>query len=531
MQHLVFIFFLLFSLLTSCQPKPKVDPKQNEKKISINLVSDPRTLDPRKSRDVNERILMNMFYEGLMREGKEGKNEPALAETIDKSDDGLRYTFHLKKAHWSNGDPITASDFVYAWKTSLDPLFPSENAYQLFSIKNGEKIKKGETPSSELGAVALDEATLQIDLENPIPYFLDQLSFSIFFPVHAAMDVKGWDLSKESLISSGPFSLKQWKHHDFIQAVKNPSYWDADTVHLSEINLVMVTEDTEIKMFEKKQLDWAGSPLSAMPTDLIDSFKKQKTLCSHPMLGTAFFRVNTERFPFNNVNIRKAFALAINRQEIVEHIIQGKNEPALGFIPKLMSLQKEPYFPDHQEELARSYLDKGLSELGISKEELPKIVLLYASLGPNNKLVQAVQQDWQRVLGVFAELEANEKKAFFSRLGQQDYQLAIGSWMADFNDPINFLSVFKYKKASTNNTEWENPEYISLLDASDKVKGEERRDLLCKSERILMEEMPIIPIYHHTMLYLKKENLKNVAISPLGNLDFKWAYLEESPAL
>ena len=526
MRYILWLFLSCLSLISSCQSKPQENKENKNKKVRLNLISDPRTLDPRKSRELNERILMNMFFEGLVREGKTGQSELALADHVDISEDGTSYTFHLRDAKWSNGDPILAKDFIYSWKSSLDPAFLSENAYQLFCIKNAEQIKKGEKSSEELGVRLLDERTLQVDLENPIPYFLELLSFSIFFPVHEAMDSKGWDLTHQTLISSGPFCLKEWKHHDFIETSKNPLYWDAEAVRLPGIYLVMVSEDTEIRMFEKGELDWAGSPLSILPFDLLEMLKKQNLLRSHPMLATSFFRVNVEKFPFNNVNIRKAFALAINRKAIVEHVVQGGNTSAVRFVPEAMNVQKDPYFAECNEELARSFLQKGLDELKISKEDLPRIVFLYAALQKNYPISQAVQQDWKRVLGVSVELEANERGAFFGRLGKQDYQVAIGSWIADFNDPINFLGIFKYKKASTNNTQWENKEYIDLLNASEKALKEERKELLRRSEAILMEEMPIIPLYHHAMLYLQKEYLKDVFISSLGNLDFKWAYLD-----
>ena len=521
-KYVYFLFIVMFSLLTSCQPRPKT-PSQSAR---LNIVSDPRTLDPRKSRDLNERILMNMFFEGLMREGKSGKNEFALAESVEVENQGSRYTFHLKKAYWSNGDRITSKDFIYAWKTSLDPLFLSENAYQLFCIKNAAAVKNGEKPSSDLGVFALDESTLQVDLETPVPYFLELLSFSIFFPVHEAMDKTGWDLSKTSLISSGPFSLKKWKHSDFIDIVKNSTYWDAKTVQLEGIHLVMVSEDTEVRMFEKKELDWAGSPLSTFPFDLVEAFQKKELLHLYPMFGTFFFRINVETPPFQNVNIRKAFALAINRKSLVEHVTKGGYTPATCFVPGSMGIETDPYFPDADEAQAKALFHKGLEELGMSLEEFPKVSFLYCALQKNHAVSQAVQQDWKRVLGVSIDLESNERNVYFERIGKQNYQIAASSWSADFNDPVNFLSIFKYKKASTNNTKWENKEYTDLLDASEVAIQEERKKILQRCESILMSEMPIIPIYHQNMRYAKQEYLKGVVISSLGNLDFKWAYLD-----
>lgn len=519
MRSLFFLFTLLLSLITSCQPKPKFP----DQKIRLNLPADPMTLDPRKGRALNERFLIGMLFEGLVRENAEGVNEFALADRVEKLENGSRYVFHLKEAYWSNGDRITPQDFIYAWKSALDPLFPSENSYQLFCIKNAEEIKKGNKSASELGVYEIAPSTLQVDLQNPVPYFLELLSFPIFFPVH-----KSLDFTKTELVSNGPFCLTKWKHNDFIEVVKNQSYWDAGNVKLNNIYFSMVSPETEIRMFEKKELDWAGSPLGDLPLDLLERFRTENLLRIEPMLATTFFRLNTESPPFTNVNIRKAFSLAINRKALVDHVFQGENEVATRFVPKSMHLQKEPYFPDSDEIEAKRLFQKGLEELGIAKEDFPKVIFLYRNSQNNNSLAQAIQHDWKKVLGVTVNLEANEMKVCMTKMRQHDYQMFLGNWIADFNDPINFLSVFKYKNASTNNTQWENEEYVELLGVSEVADSENRKQILQRCEAILMQEMPIIPLYHLSMRYLKQDGLKGVVISSLGNLDFKWAYVDYS---
>jgi oligopeptide transport system substrate-binding protein len=507
-----FFLFCFLPLLFSCQKQgDNLEPKK--KGISINILSDPTTLDPRKTRALNERILTNMLFEGLTRLDKEGKTSLALAEEVEISSDGKSYSFRLKEAYWSHGERIQPQDFIYAWQTALSPSFPSSNAYQLFCIKNAEEIKLGKKEAQDLGVYALDEKTLKIDLVRPVPYFLELLAFSIFFPVHPSMD-------QGNLVFSGPFVLKEWKHNDFIEVKQNPAYWDAKAVHLPSVYMTMVGEDTEMQMFEHKELDWAGSPMSTLPIDLLQNLKKEKVLHSSPMAGTVFFRVNTEKFPFHNKNIRKAFALAIHRQELVDHVIQGDQKVALRFLPS----SPVSYFADGADEEARAFLQKGLQELGISKSELGKVTLLYASNQKNHLTAQAIQQDWKRSLDLDVTIEAAESKVYYSRIGVQDYQLAAGSWIADYNDPESFLEVFKYKNSSTNNTQWENPLYTSLLSTANDLKKEQRAQVLGQCETLLMEELPIIPLYHLNYLYLKDKNLCDVIISPLGNIDFKWAY-------
>jgi oligopeptide transport system substrate-binding protein len=489
--------------------------------VSINIVSDLTTLDPRKMRNSNDKILASMLFDGLMRVGSEGKSIPSLLKDVKVSEDGKRYIFSIKEAYWTNGDKILPRDFVYAWTTSLSPKFISENAYQLFCIENAKEIKEGSLPFSSLGAKEIDESTLEVCLTSPIPYFLELLSFPIFFPVNKKMDNTDipWGLKDNELISCGPFSLKSWRHNDGVEVIKNNSYWDADVVNLSSIYMAIVGEETELLMFENKELDWAGSPSSNLPLDRLLDLRKTGALHSFPLLGTAFFRLNVEKAPFDNQNIRRAFSLALDRKALIDHVLQGGQEPALSLVPGL----SPSFFTDRSEKEAMSFLQK---ELGGNR--LPKITILYASIQKNHQITQAIQQMYHDVLGVDVVLEACEPKVYYSRLRNKDYQMALGSWVADFDDPENFLEVFKYKNGSTNNTQWENASYASLLDLSRDKKGEKRKEILMACEKVLIEEMPIVPLYHLQGLYLKNDALKNVIISPTGTLDFKWAYLSNT---
>ncbi|MES2199690.1 MAG: peptide ABC transporter substrate-binding protein [Chlamydiota bacterium] len=517
MRLLSYLFIFLLSFTFSCGSKPKVDSKKAT--VRINIVDDPKTLDPRKSRSSGERNLMGMLFEGLTRVGKEEKTELALAQDVNVSEDGLSYTFTLKEAYWSNGDKILAGDFIYAWKTALSPDFLSENAYQLFCIKNAKEVKEGKKSSSDLGIYEIDEKTLQINLQNPVPYFFEILSFPIFFPVNQKIDN-----TPSECISSGPFKLKEWRHNDFIEIVKNENYFDAKEVRLSSIYMTMVEQETELQMFENKELDWAGSPISTLSLDRIKELKEKKLLGSAPMSGTRFFRMNIEKEPFHNVNIRKAFALAINRQAIVEHILQGHQKVALQFFPESINT----YFQDADIKMAKVFWQKGLEELGLLQEMFPKITLLCASAHQNLIVAQAVQQDWKQTLGIDVAVEANEIKVYFSRVGNQDYQISLGSWVADYADPESFLEIFKYKKESGNNTGWENEQYSSLLNNAKKLKGEARKVELLQCESILMQDLPLIPLYHLRNHYLQNSSLKGVILSSIGTLDFKWAYLDSS---
>ncbi len=531
-KYQTLLCLILCCVLGACHsPTPKSGFKQTKTGITINLGAEPQTLDPRKARDLHAVTLVKMLFEGLTRVGKNDQPELALARSVEISPDLKKYTFCMRYSEWSNGEPLTANDFVYAWKKVLDPQFVSENAQQLYVIKNAKAIKESRLPLDELGVRALDPMTLEVELECPTPYFLELMAFPVSFPICQKIDEENphWAESVATFVCNGPFKLKEWKHQNYIKAEKNSFYWDAAHVQLKDIEMVMVQEDAELKMYRKKELAWVGSPLSTLSLEALPELKKNGEVHTKPILGTYFLRANVEKPPFNNVKVRKAFSLAIQRSEIVQHITQGDQVPATGLVPLSLGLQKEPYFEDGATDRARALFDEGLQESGLTLEQMPQIVFFYRASERNHLITQALQQQWYKTLGVKVRLEAVERKVFFDRLSKQDYQLAAGDWLADYNDPINFLEVFKYKTATTNNTNWENEEYTQLLDRSAMILDpDQRAELLSKSERILIDEMPIMPIFYYTLLYMQENRLKDVVLTSLGNLDFKWAYLENA---
>lgn len=543
-KHSKFMHRLTSSLLVifTCTIPLSCNQSSSKKKLSdegtaktsilrIGIADDPSTLDPRKARDTNSLTILKMLFEGLMRIGKNDFPELALAENVEISEDLKKYTFHLREAFWTNGDPVLASDFIYSWQKTLHPKFLADHCFQLYFLKNAKAIKEGKLPSQELGAKALDARTLEVELDNPTPYFLELLAFPVFFPVNEKIDhqTPHWADGVETYVSNGPFMLKDWRHSNQLFVEKNPTYWDAKNVKLARIEMVMLQETTAYNMYEKKALDWVGSPLSTLPLDALSDLKKKGLLYMKPILGTYFIRTNVERVPFDDVLLRKAFALAINRQALVDFVTQGNQVAALALVPPVLDLQHDPYFSDAALDEAKTLFEQALRERGLTRENFPKITLTYSSGERNHLIAQALQQQWFEAFGINIHLEAVEKKVYFDRISKQDFQLASSYWLADFNDPINFLEVFKYKDASTNNTHWEDPNFIRLLDESKKVSDSElRKKVLMQCEKILMDQMPIIPIFHYTMLYLKNEALKDEMFTSLGNLDFKWAYIEDS---
>ncbi|MFS8564272.1 MAG: peptide ABC transporter substrate-binding protein [Rhabdochlamydiaceae bacterium] len=513
--------FLVLLLATGCQP-------QKGKQLKVNIGGEPQTLDPRKAKDLQSQTVVQMCFDGLTRMDPKDQPQLAVAERLEISSDGKMYTFHLRDCKWSNGERVTADDFAYAWKKSLSPSFPSDRAFQLYPIKNAELIKKGQLPVDDLGVQVLDAKTLQVELERPTHYFLELTALPIYFPIHQKTDELNshWADEAATYICNGPFLPKEWKHSDCFEVVKNGHYWDAPHVQLDGIQLVMVSEDTEFKMYEKKELDWAGSPLSVLPLDAIAQLRQRKEFHTKPFLATYFFNTNTNKAPFNHPLMRKAFGLSINRQEIIDHVLQGKQIAATGLVPTAMGLQDAPYFKDGDVETAKRCFNQALKEQGLSLQDLPCIVLLYITSERNNLIAQAVQAQWTSTLGVDVKIEPMERKTFYDRLTKKDFQIAIGSWTADFNDPLNFLEIFKNKKVGSNHTSWENPKYEELLNQALSLSDfDARKKVLKESESLLIDEMAIIPLFHYTMLYLASERVRDVAVSTTGSVDFKWAFI------
>ena len=509
---------LLFSsafFFDSCSKKPKA-----RQTLRINIETDPQTLDPRKARMLTDITFMHMLFEGLTRFGKDGAIELALAEKASVSSDGLRYTFRLRDSCWSNGESVSSYDFANTWKKVLDPKFPSPQAHQLYCIKGARDLHEGK--GTELGVQTPDETTLIIELEHPIPYFLEMISAPIFFATFS-----GFTEDLEKYVCNGPFTLKTFERGDVIEVVRNPLYWDADQVTLPGIDLVMVNAETELKLFEEGELDWAGSPISALPPNALSDLKQRELLKGQDLSSTRFLRVNTlaDKSPLSSPLFRKALALAIDRQAIAGGILPGGQQRALEFVPPKMGLSSNGYFADGDLVEAKRLLSLYLKESGKLLEDLPEISLLYASDFRTELLAQVLQQQLQNGLGIRISVDSTDRKTFYDRLFKQNYHLAVSSWIADFNDPINFLEIVRFKEGCPNYTGWEHPKYIEWLNQSDVCMDlDKRKHILRNAELLLMDEMPIIPIYHDALNYLEQSGIKDVALSPIGQIDFRWVH-------
>lgn len=513
--------------IMGCSKKEKTY-RPTTQELRLNLSSEPPTLDPRKATDNISISVLKMCFEGLTRMDPNGQPILAAAENIEVSSDHQCYTFTLRQATWSDGMPVTAYDFEKTWKEILDPTFPCEFAIDLYILKNGKAAKTQRCSVDEVGVKALDDKTLLVNLEHPVPYFLSALATHSFFatPSHITSRYPNW--VQDRYVGNGAFTLQGWRHHDSIVMVKNPCYWDKENVKLERVLYTIVEDETtELTMFENGELDWAGNPLSTLPTEALSGLAEKGTLERYNIAGTYFYVFNVKEFPFTNANIRKAFSLAINRHAIVTNVTQMDQTPAMSLVPPTMWKHPHSYFQDNDIAEAKRLFAQGLKELGTRVEALPSITLSYNTHAGHHKIAQAIQEQWHQAFGIRVKLENKEWKVFLDELKHHQFQVARMGGLANVNDPSTFLDFHRYLSSSNNYSQWTNPQYSELLEAADlTLDDEERISLLKQAEQVLMGDMPIAPIYFYKGVYVKKPYVKGCYLSELSDLDLKWAYVE-----
>ncbi|WP_425244495.1 peptide ABC transporter substrate-binding protein [Bacillus velezensis] len=504
--------------------------------LNINIKTEPFSLHPGLANDSVSGGVIRQTFEGLTRVNSKGEPEEGMASKIETSKDGKTYTFTIRDgAKWSNGDPVTAQDFEYAWKWALDPNNESQYAYQLYYIKGAEAANTGKGKIDDVGVKAVNDKTLKVELNNPTPYFTQLTSFYTYMPVNKkiAEKHKNWNTNAgENYVSNGPFKMTAWKHSGSITLEKNDQYWDKDAVKLKKINMVMINNNnTELKKFQAGELDWAGMPLGQLPTESLPTLKKDGSLHVEPIAGVYWYKFNTEEKPLNNVNIRKALAYAIDRSSIVKNVTQGEQIPAMAAVPPSMKGFKDNtkgYFKDNDVKSAKEFLNKGLKELGVKNaSDLPAIKLSFNTDDAHAKIAQAVQEMWKKNLGVKVELDNSEWNVYIDKLHSQNYQIARMGWLGDFNDPINFLELFRDKEGGNNDTGWEDPEFKKLLNQSQlETDPDKRIEELKKAEKIFIDAMPVAPVYFYTAPWVQDKNLKNVILTGTGEVYFRNAPFE-----
>jgi len=504
---------------------------QKGRYLKISIQTEVCSLDPRFAVDSPSIFPQRMLFEGLMRTDTDGKIRPAIAQSFEVSDDLKTFIFYLRPTVWSNGDRLTAHDFEYTWKKILDPQTDTLGVHNFYAIKNARLASLGQLPLDAVGIQALDDYTLKVELENPTPYFLEIVAVPSYFPINARVDRENskWaNQEGDNFVCNGPFLLEKHRIDNEIILKKNPTYWDASSVKLPGISIAIVKDPTtQLNLFEKGELDWLGQPLAKISLDAIETLKQENKIHFIKSLGVHWYSFNTESFPFQNKQMRKAFAYAINRDIITKHVLQCNESPALGILSYLMTGIKSFYFVDNNQKLANQLFNEALSEMGISKEQLPEITINYSVSPLNQRVAESIQEQWSKLFGVKIMLEHQEWKVHFEKLKKGSFQIGSFGWQSWLRDPIYTMQAFRYKSDGINMTRWENLKYQELISAAEQEIDQVKRLALFKeAEAIIMDEMPVIPIFFTTIAYAKNEKLKNVFISDLNEIDFRWAYFE-----
>ncbi|WP_458121730.1 peptide ABC transporter substrate-binding protein [Paenibacillus sp. Z6-24] len=509
--------------------------------LRINMSAEPPTFDPAQAKDSQTNTALKLMYEGLTRMGADGNPAPGVAEKWDVSEDGLKYTFHLRdNATWNNGEPVTAEDFAYAWEHVLSPdtAPASEYAYQLYYLKNGEAFNTGKIKDfSQVGVKVVDEKTLEVTLENPAPYWLGLTSFYTYYPVNKK-NVEAndkWAAKADTMVTNGPFTLTTWTTGQQLAWTKNDKYWDKDKIKLNTITASLVNSGaTEYSSYQSGQLDYAGAPTGEIPTDQIPAAKQQfpDQFQAKGIASTYYYEFNNKEKPFDNAKIRKAFAMSINRQAIVDNVTLGGQIPAFGFVPPGIKGQTDEYRAEHKDSYfkedaaqAKTLLEEGMKEEGYTT--LPPITLIYNSSEAHQKIALAIADMWKTNLGVDVKTENQEWSVFLNNRQSGNFQVARAGWTADYNDPMTFMDMW-VTDGGNNNAGYANPAYDKLIDDAKATQDSAKRMAdMSQAEKILVEDdMVIMPIYYYTSISLVKPNLKGIVVDFSGAVDFSKAYFE-----
>src|SRR5450830_583988 len=561
---LVLVLLFVVSIFGGLSAVPSAKAVAQE--VTYNLGAEPPGIDPGVTIGVPESTIEMQVFDGLTRIDSKNVPQPAMAKSWTISKDGKTYMFTLRDAFWTNGMPVTAYDFEYAWKRVLSPELAAEYAYQLYyiyggqafntSIKSGTKyyvqavdakgnpltkkeggkdvpvpnMTKEIDPSKNVGVRALNAKTLKVYLQSPTAYFLALTAFNTLYPVCKAVVSTNdkWASDVKTYVTNGPFKLTQWSHNDKMVFVKNPTYWDKDNVKLTKVTFLMVEDSsTALSMYQSGQLDSAAS----VPNSELSKLVASGDVKILPSLATYLYMFNTTKKPFNDVRVRKALTLAINRGQITKSITKGGQTPALGMVPNGIPdvlpgsdfrTVGGSYFMDNDIATAKALLAQAGYPIG---KGFPAFTLLFNTSNLNKSIAEAIQQMWKKNLGITCTLRSEEWGVFNDDMAHLNYDVVRRSPSADYMDPNTFLDMWVTGNGR-NRTGYSNKAYDALIaKAMVTVDPKARMTVLHAAEKILMTDMPIAPVYFDTNSMLLSKHIKNFYESALGIVDWKNVYM------
>ena len=504
--------------------------KQTSPILRLHLPRAAQSIDPRAGVDRTSGIVIRMLYEGLCRFNHKKEIEPAIARTIIPASDQKRYIFELRETFWSNGLPLTAYDFEYAWKNFLKPDFNSPYCFLFFSIKNAEAAKRGDIPMQEVGIEVVDDHTLIVTLEYPAPFILELMTSWLFSPLCREIDQKhpGWTHhSGATHVSNGPFKLDLWKLSNELQLMQNPLYWDPTNVKFDKVQISIIENESQaLERFVLGDLDWVGDPLSKIPPHKIADLKKNDQLqIDRQNFGLFWMQINMQKMPFQNTHIRKAFAYGTNRHKLINDVLHSEDTPAFGF-----SLDNEhsypPLFSDDDSARALECFEKGLKELGISRQNLAPIVITHSEIEEQIAISQALAEQWQNLFGIEICCECINWNSYFDALARSEFMIGGLVWYPRYTDPVYFYDLFVSRSYSIKVSAWKDESYEKLIHQAKFTRTpEKKKELLMQAEKILLEAMPAIPLFYQYQRHAKNPRLEGYISTQTNQVDFRTAYL------
>ncbi len=509
------VCLLLSLFLMACGPKTEkvlpVDEAVAEGILLRGNGAEPESMDPHLATSVSAgNVLINLF-EGLTRIQSETLTpEPGMAERWEVSEDGLQIDFFLREANWSDGAPVLASDFEFAFKRLLHPDLGASYAFMLYPLLNAKEVNAGKMPVEDLGVKALDEKTLRLQLNEPTPYIFGLLSHWTAFPLPEHVLKKfGSEHSRdgvwtrpENLVVNGAFVLKAWRSEDRIILAKNEAYWQADSVELNGAEFLPIQNPgSEENAFRSGEIHVTYSLLRHRLLSYRE--KDPDVLRVDPYLESVGYAVNLQHDALKDVRVRKALSLALDRKLITETVLYGVRKPAFSYVPPgTAGYQPHALLKEDADEARRLLAEAGFP----GGENFPEIIFIYQSGQDSQKVAELIQQRWIQELGIRIEIENLERQTYYSRRRERDFDLCYLGWVGDYVDPLTFLGLWQ-SEAGNNLAGWQNERYDGLLVSSAQA-GEQRMKVLADAEAVLLGELPILPLYFGATQYLKDPRVK-----------------------
>lgn len=502
--------------------------------VMLTATAEIPTMDSTRAHDGVAFTVLNNVNEGLFRQDENNKPEKALVEDYKVSDDKLTYTFTLRKSKWSNGDPVTAKDFEYAWKKVMREASEYNFMVETAGIKNASAIMNEEKDADELGVKAIDEQTLEVTLDQPSPLLESLLTFPTFLPQNEAFVEQQGDqyaLEVDNLLYNGPFKLVEWKHDQGWKYVKNPDYWDAGNVKMEEINVRVVKEATTgVNLYETKGLDRAG-----LTATYVNEFKTRPDFITNKQAGTGFLRLNHNNEILKNKNIRKAIGMAIDREGLTSVILNDGSQPLYGIVPEgfFKNSKSEDFreangdFNKGTPEQAKELWEQGLKELGKKGGELS---LNTSDAESSKQIAENLKGTLESALpGFKLQIKSVPFKQRLEIEKAITYDISLSTWGPDYSDPMTYIDMW-IKGSSANRMDYHNEKYDELVHAAkNETDLDKRFQMMLDAEKILLEEdVALVPLYQSGEAILQRPSIKKLVKHPTGaDFTFKWMYRDK----